>query len=211
MAQRHKASGSKGSAALAGEGRVGGIVMQSTQTSAWEGFQNSPLLPYAYVCATPDGSGKAGVPFVMNLLTGFIYWTGGGWQGEAGAEPKIIEEGLDQALLDKINGALQYIPDQSVDTAQLSLTVRAAVQKGANALQSIAAGSIGSTQLADNSVITEKLVNKAVTKAKLEDSVQATLNKADNSMQPPWVGTQAAYDALPNSQKFAIGFMGVIV
>lgn len=53
----------------------------------------------------------------------------------------------------------------------------------------IVAGSIGTTELADNAVTTAKIADGNVTKAKLSTSVQASLDKADSAVQEVAEGT----------------------
>ena len=78
-----------------------------------------------------------------------------------------------------------YIAKQGATQIQL------AIDKGTREISAtIVAGSITATELASNSVTTAKITDKNVTKEKLEDSIQASLGKADSAVQNVDSGTQ---------------------
>lgn len=57
---------------------------------------------------------------------------------------------------------------------------------------SVVKGSIAANELAANAVVTAKIADGNVTKAKLETTVQASLNKADSAYQKPSTGIPAS-------------------
>lgn len=76
--------------------------------------------------------------------------------------------------------------------AQVQLAIDASNEISAT----IVAGSIGSTELADNAVITAKIADANVTKAKLATSVQTSLDKADAAAPQATTYTKDEVDAL---------------
>ena len=76
--------------------------------------------------------------------------------------------------------------------AQVQLAISASNEISAT----IVAGSIGSTELADNAVITAKIADANVTKAKLATSVQTSLDKADAAAPQATTYTKDEVDAL---------------
>lgn len=76
-----------------------------------------------------------------------------------------------------------------VYTAQASAAqVQVAISENNVISATIVAGSIGSTELATDAVVTAKIKDANVTKAKLESSVQTSLGKADTAYQKPSTG-----------------------
>lgn len=76
---------------------------------------------------------------------------------------------------------------------------------------SIVAGSIGTTELADNAVVTAKIADGNVTKAKLSTAVQASLDKADAAAPQTALDAEieragkAEAKALEDAKEFATG------
>lgn len=84
-----------------------------------------------------------------------------------------------------------------VYTAQASATQVQVAISNANVISAtIVAGSIGSTELATDAVVTAKIKNANVTKAKLESSVQTSLDKADAAAPQATTYTKAEVDAM---------------
>jgi len=73
-------------------------------------------------------------------------------------------------------GTLVDIYKAKADAAQVQVAIDSASREIS---ATIVAGSIGTTELADNAVVTAKIADANVTKAKLSTSVQASLDKAD--------------------------------
>lgn len=73
-------------------------------------------------------------------------------------------------------GTLVDIYKAKASAAQVQIAIDSATREIS---ATIVAGSIGSTELADNAVVTAKIADKNVTKAKLSAEVQASLDKAD--------------------------------
>lgn len=73
-------------------------------------------------------------------------------------------------------GTLVDIYKAKANAAQVQIAIDSATREIS---ATIVAGSIGSTELADNAVVTAKIADKNVTKAKLSAEVQASLDKAD--------------------------------
>lgn len=83
-------------------------------------------------------------------------------------------------------GHLVDIYKAQESAAQVQLTIDSSTREISAA---IVAGSIGTTELADNAVVTAKIADANVTKAKLSSEVQASLDKADAA------ATKAEFDA----------------
>ena len=77
-----------------------------------------------------------------------------------------------------------YTAEQSA--SQIQLTINPATRE-ISAI--VVAGSIGTTELADNSIVTSKIADGNVTKAKLHADVQGSLDKADSAVQSVISGT----------------------
>ena len=75
-------------------------------------------------------------------------------------------------------GTLVDIYKAKADATQVQIAIDSATREIS---ATIVAGSIGSTELAENAVITAKIADANVTKAKLSTAVQASLDKADAS------------------------------
>ena len=83
-------------------------------------------------------------------------------------------------------GNLVDIYKAAAGAAQVQIAIDSATREIS---ASIVAGSINTTELADNAVVTAKIADANVTKAKLSAAVQASLDKADAS------ATKAEFDA----------------
>ena len=77
-----------------------------------------------------------------------------------------------------------YTAEQSA--SQIQLTINPATREISAV---VVAGSIGTTELADNSIVTSKIADGNVTKAKLHADVQDSLGKADSAVQSVISGT----------------------
>ena len=77
-----------------------------------------------------------------------------------------------------------YTAEQSA--SQIQLTINPATREISAV---VVAGSIGTTELADNSIVTSKIADGNVTKAKLHADVQDSLDKADSAVQSVISGT----------------------
>ena len=77
-------------------------------------------------------------------------------------------------------GTLVDIYKAQANAAQVQITIDSATREIS---ATIVAGSITATELADNAVITAKIADANVTKAKLSAEVQASLDKADSALQ----------------------------
>ena len=77
-------------------------------------------------------------------------------------------------------GTLIDIYTAENDATQIQLAINSSTREIS---ATIVAGAVGSNELADNSIITSKIVDGNVTKAKLSATVQASLNKADTALQ----------------------------
>jgi len=100
---------------------------------------------------------------------------------ESQAEGTYIKLVLANATNDELYinvGTLVDIYKAQASAAQVQLAIDSSTREIS---ASIVAGSITSTELAANSVITEKIADGNVTKAKLSSAVQASLDKADAS------------------------------
>lgn len=75
-------------------------------------------------------------------------------------------------------GTLVDIYKAKANAAQVQVAIDSATREIS---ATIVAGSVTSTELADNAVVTAKIADKNVTKAKLSTEVQASLDKADAS------------------------------
>lgn len=90
---------------------------------------------------------------------------------------------LANATEDKIYvnvGTLVDIYTTKANAAKVQLTINPSTREIS---ADIVAGSIGAADLAANAVTTDKITDKNVTKAKLADDVQASLEKADSAVQ----------------------------
>lgn len=76
-------------------------------------------------------------------------------------------------------------------TAKKSATqVQIAVDNGSREISAtIVAGGVGTAELGDNAIVTAKIANANVTKAKLSTDVQTSLGKADSAIQSVTTGT----------------------
>lgn len=94
---------------------------------------------------------------------------------EAGTYIKLVLANVTEPLYINV-GHLVDIYKAQANAAQVQLTIDSATREISAA---IVAGSIGTTELADNAVVTAKIADANVTKAKLSSEVQASLDKAD--------------------------------
>ena len=91
-------------------------------------------------------------------------------------------------------GTLVDIYKASANAAQVQIAIDSASREIS---ASIVAGSVGTTELADNAVVTAKIADANVTKAKLSVAVQASLDKADAA------ATKAEFDLVVERAKAA--------
>lgn len=102
---------------------------------------------------------------------------------EGQAEGTYIELTLANATEDKIYvnvGTLVDIYKAQANAAQVQLAIDPSTREIS---ATIVAGSITTTELADNAVVTAKIADGNVTKAKLSTAVQASLDLADSALQ----------------------------
>lgn len=93
----------------------------------------------------------------------------------AGTYIKLVLANVAEPLYINV-GTLVDIYTAQANAAQVQINIDSATRVIS---ATIVAGSIGSTELADNAVVTAKIADKNVTKAKLSTEVQASLDKAD--------------------------------
>lgn len=92
---------------------------------------------------------------------------------------KLTLANVDEPLFVNV-GSLVDIYKAKANATQVQIAIDSATREVS---ATIVAGSITSTELADNSVITAKIADANVTKAKLSTAVQASLDKADSAVQ----------------------------
>lgn len=105
--------------------------------------------------------------------------------GKVGTYIELTLANTDQ---DKIYIDVETLVDDykaQASAAQVQLTINSATRVISAA---IVAGGVGTTELATDAVTTVKIKNANVTKAKLETSVQTSLNKADSAVQTVTTG-----------------------
>lgn len=86
-------------------------------------------------------------------------------------------------------GTLVDIYTAKAGAAQIQLAIDSATREIS---ATVVAGSIGTTELADDAVVTAKIADGNVTKVKLSTAVQASLDKADTAVQKAEVTTGTA-------------------
>lgn len=97
-------------------------------------------------------------------------------EGQAeGTYIKLVLANVTEPLYINV-GNLVDIYKAKADAAQVQIAIDSATREIS---ATIVAGSIGTTELADNAVTTAKIADANVTKAKLSTAVQASLDKAD--------------------------------
>ena len=104
---------------------------------------------------------------------------------EAGTYIKLVLANVADPLYINV-GKLVDLYTAKADATQVQIAIDSATREIS---ATIVAGSVTSTELADNAVITAKIADANVTKAKLSTEVQASLDKADAAVP------QATYDA----------------
>ena len=96
-------------------------------------------------------------------------------------EGTYLELTLSNATSDKVNvGKLVDIYTAKANATQVQIAIDSATREVS---ATIVAGGVGSTELADGAVITAKIGDAQVTKAKLGTDVQASIDKADSAIQ----------------------------
>lgn len=93
----------------------------------------------------------------------------------AGTYIKLVLANVAEPLFINV-GTLVDIYKAKAEAAQVQVVIDSTTREIS---ASIVAGSIGTTELADNAVVTAKIADANVTKAKLSSAVQASLDKAD--------------------------------
>lgn len=102
----------------------------------------------------------------------------------AGTYIKLVLANVTEPLYINV-GTLVDIYKAQEGAAQVQLVINSSTREIS---ASIVAGSIGSTEIADNAIVTAKIADANVTKAKLSTAVQASLDRADAA------ATKAAFD-----------------
>lgn len=114
---------------------------------------------------------------------------------EGQAEGTYIKLVLANATNDELYinvGTLVDIYKAQANATQVQLAIDSATREIS---ATIVAGSIGTTELADNAITTLKIADNNVTKAKLDTTVQASLDKADSAIQADDLGSAAYADS----------------
>ena len=97
----------------------------------------------------------------------------------AGTYIELTLQNDDKPLYINVGSLIEYVTSGSNPTDKVVINIDDAHKVTAT----ITAGAIESKELAANAVITEKITDKNVTKAKLSDEVQTSLGKADTALQ----------------------------
>ena len=109
-------------------------------------------------------------------------------------EGTYLELTLSNATSDKVYinvGKLVDIYTAKANATQVQIAIDSATREVS---ATIVAGGVGSTELADGAVITAKIGDAQVTKAKLGTDVQASIDKADSAIQSVATGKTDAVD-----------------
>lgn len=147
---------------------------------------------YAQVYEIKQGTGVVGtinIPKELVVQAGEVVVNPDGQA--AGTYIKLTLQNVAEPLFIDV-AKLVDIYTAKAGAAQVQLAISASNEISAT----IVAGSIGSTELADNAVITAKIADANVTKAKLSTSVQASLDKADAAAPQATTYTKDEVDAL---------------
>ena len=107
-------------------------------------------------------------------------------------EGTYLELTLSNATSDKVYinvGKLVDIYTAKANATQVQIAIDSATREVS---ATIVAGGVGSTELADGAVITAKIGDAQVTKAKLGTDVQASIDKADSAIQSVATGLKSA-------------------
>lgn len=147
---------------------------------------------YAQVYEIKQGTGVVGtinIPKELVVQAGEVVVNPDGQP--AGTYIKLTLQNVAEPLFIDV-AKLVDIYTTKAGAAQVQLAISASNEISAT----IVAGSIGSTELADNAVITAKIADANVTKAKLSTSVQASLDKADAAAPQATTYTKDEVDAL---------------
>ena len=104
---------------------------------------------------------------------------------EKGTYIKLVLANVTEPLYINV-GHLVDIYKAKEGAAQVQVAIDASTREIS---ATIVAGSIGATELADNAVVTAKIADGNVTKAKLSTAVQGSLDKADSAVQTIAEGT----------------------
>lgn len=162
-------------------------------TAATISLSESASDDYAKVYTLKQGENTVGtinIPKDMVVKSGIVETKAeaGVW-GEAGT---YIELTLANATSDKLYinvGTLVDIYKAQANAAQVQLAIDSSTREIS---ATIVAGSIGTTELADNAVVTAKIADGNVTKVKLSTAVQASLDLADSALQKADITTGSA-------------------
>ena len=150
-------------------------------TAATISLSESDSEDYAKVYTLKQGENTVGtinIPKDMVVKSGTIVTEDG--EGNQGTFIKLV---LANATNDELYinvGTLVDIYKAAENATQVQLAIDSSTREIS---ATIVAGSIGTTELADNAIVTAKIADGNVTKAKLSTAVQTSLDKADSALQ----------------------------
>lgn len=148
-------------------GGTAAVVTMSTETTTEGALKSYSLFQGENKIGTID------IPKDMVVESGEVVTNPEGQ--EAGTYIKLVLANVAEPLYVNV-GKLVDIYTAKANAAQVQVVIDTNTREIS---ASIVAGSVGTTELADNAVVTAKIADGNVTKAKLSTTVQASLDKAD--------------------------------
>lgn len=178
--------------AVSAGGTAAAVTMTEQTTNLGEGVLK------AYVLKQGENTvGTINIPKDMVVQSGEVVVNPSGQP--AGTYIKLTLANATNDVIYVNVGTLVDIYKAKANATQIQLAIDSATREIS---ASIVAGSVGATELAANAVVTAKIADGNVTKAKLSTDVQASLDKADAAAQD---ATDKAAQALADAKEHATG------